>query len=306
MSSNDSHPRDTKSSELARLVGAIAVEDGLYETNLPGLTVARISVPLPKQPVSYKPSLCIIVQGQKQIFLGEKEYNYNPHQYLIVPMAIPLEMEVKTASKDNPVLGLGLELDLTLISELLQRVDDPPAQLPVQERKSQALYVTKMSNNLNDSLIRLFRLLNNPMDLQVLGKSIVREITYWILQSEQGDQIRHLVLQDSVGYKIANLTRYLNENYSKSMKIEDIASAANMSTSALHHRFRDVTNMSPIQYLKKIRLHQARTKMIAEGLNANEAGYQVGYTNPSQLNREFKRMFGLPPGKAAKALSTTV
>ena len=209
----------------------------------------------------------------------------------------------ESSNKPGPVLGLGLELDLTTISELLLNVDDPPPPLPVGSHNQPALFVSRVSFTLQDALIRLFRLLANPTDLRILGPSIVREILYRVLQSEQGGQLRHLVLRDSSSHRIASITRFLNENFSERFSIDDIARVAGMSTSALHHKFREVTSMSPLQYLKKIRLHNARTLMVARGLNAGEAGFQVGYTNPSQFSREFKRLFGIPPGQLIRAMS---
>ena len=219
-------------------------------------------------------------------------------------MVLPLEMEIKKACKESPVLGLGLDLDLTLVSELLLTIDDPLTSSVGAGHQQSALFVSRTTSTLQDALIRLFRLLTNPTDLRILGPSIVREILYWVLQGEQGQQLRQLVLRDSSSHRIAGLVRFLNENYNERLSIKDIAQIAGMSTSALHHKFREVTSMSPLQYLKKIRLHHARTMMIDRGLNAGEAGFQVGYANPSQFSREFKSMFGLPPGQLLKAMST--
>ncbi len=293
-----------QSKELARLVGSIAKEDGLFETNWPGLGVSRISTPFPRQPVPYKPSLCIVVQGQKQIFLGNKGYIYNPFQYLIVPVALPLELEISQASKEKPLLGLGLELDLTTISELLLDIDESSQPfLPLKQNKP-ALFISRTTSSLQDALIRLFHLLSNPTDLKILGPQIVREIIYRVLQGEQGGQLRNLVFRDSGSHRIAGLIGFLNDNYEKKLSIAEIASFAGMSDSTLHHKFRDVTNMSPLQYLKKIRLHHARTMMIDRGLNSSEAGFEVGYSNPSQFSREFKSMFGLAPRQLIKSMST--
>ena len=285
------------------LVGSVAVEDGLFETIWPGLLVSRMSTPLARQPVPYKPSLCIVVQGQKQLFLGEKVYTYDPLHYLVVPMALPLEMEINTASKEEPVLGLGLDLDLTMVSELLLSIDEHPGRSLNVAHQQSALFVSRTNPTLQDALIRLFRLLTNPTDLRILGGSIVHEILYRVLQGEQGQQLRQLVLRDGSSHRIASLVRFLNENFNERLNIDDIAGIAGMSTSALHHKFREVTTMSPLQYLKKIRLHHARTMMVDRGLNASEAGFQVGYTNPSQFSREFKNMFGLPPGQLMKSMS---
>ncbi|MCP4606145.1 MAG: AraC family transcriptional regulator [Proteobacteria bacterium] len=304
MKKNRSNSVGDEAKELAALVGAIAVKDGVFETDWPNLVVARISTPLPRQPMPYKASLCIVVQGQKRVFLGGRTYIYDPHHYLVVPMAMPLEMEVVKATPRNPVLGLGLELDLTVVSDLLLNIDDPAGLSPAS-RSQPALYVSRASTTLQNALIRLLRMLANPTDLRILGSSIVREILYWVLQGEQGGQLRHLVLRDSGSHRIVSLVRFLNEHYSEKLNIEDIARIAGMSTSALHHKFREVTSMSPLQYLKKIRLHHARTMLVDRGLSADEAGFQVGYTNPSQFSREFKRLFGLPPLQLVKALSAS-
>jgi len=303
MTENGTDHTGDQGRELARLVGSIAAEDGLFETNWPGLMVSRISTPLLRQPIPYKPSLCVVVQGRKQIFLGQRAYTYDPHNYLVVPMALPLEMEVARATTKNPVLGLGLDLDLTTISELLLNVDGPPLTLPTVSQSQPAIFVSRVSSTLQGALIRLLRLVADPTDLRILGPSIVREILYRVLQGEQGGQLRNLVLQDSSSHRIAGITRFLNEHYSERLSIDDIARVAGMSTSALHHKFREVTSMSPLQYLKKIRLHHARTLMVARGLNASEAGYKVGYANPSQFSREFKRLFGVPPVQLLKAMS---
>ena len=294
---------DSEGKELARLVASVAVADGVTETNYPGLLVSRTSVPMPRQPVPYKPSLCIVVQGQKQMFLGDREFRYSPLQYLVVPIAIPLEMKISKASKEKPVLGLGLELDLTVISELLLDIDKPSQPLSNTSKNQSALYISHTSLSLQDSLIRLLKLLSNPTDLKILGATVAREIFYRVLQDEQGGQLRNMVLRDSSNYQIAELIGFLNENYNKELRIHDISKFAGMSDSTLHHKFREVTNMSPLQYLKKIRLHNARTMMVESGLNASEAGYQVGYSNPSQFSREFKRMFGLPPRQLLETMS---
>jgi len=186
---------------------------------------------------------------------------------------------------------------------VLLSVDDPPQRLPVTSHSQPALFVSRTSSTLQGALIRLLRLLSNPTDLRILGSSIVREILYRVLQGEQGGQLRHLVLRDSGSHRIATLVRFLNENYSERLTIADTARAASMSNSTLHHRFREVTSMSPLQYLKKIRLHHARTMMVDRGLNATEAGLQVGYGSASQFSREFKRLFGYPPGQVIRGLS---
>jgi len=281
-----------KREQLARLVNARAEDEGVTNTIWPELSLAKITQPQAKQPMHYKPALCFVVQGQKQVFLGDKKYTYDPFNYLVVPMSLPLEMEISQATTEQPLLGLALELDLNLLSELLASINKPSNAEPL---KQPALFVSSISENIQDALIRLLQLLSEPEDLKVLGKSIVREIIYWVLQGEQGEQLRQLLLRDSSSYRVINTINYLNQNYSQQISIDELSEMSNMSGSALHQKFKQVTLMSPLQYLKKIRLHNARTLMLERGLNASDAGFKVGYTNPSQFSREFKRLFGMPP-----------
>ncbi len=285
-----------KAEELITLMNSLVIQDGVFDTSWPGLQVARFSAPQARFPMPYKASICFAIQGQKRVFLGDEVYTYDSFNYLVVPMAMPLDLEITQASVQKPLLGLALELDLTMLSELLLNINRPTK---VVSQNQPALFVSQVSSNLQDALIRLLRMLDKPTDLQVLGGAIVREILYWVLQGEQGGQLRHLLLRDSGSYRIINLISYLNEHYSEQISIDEIAQIANMSTSALHQKFRDVTCMSPIQYLKKIRLHNARKLMVERGITASDAGFKVGYTNPSQFSREFKRLFGLPPVQLA-------
>ncbi len=288
--------------KLARLVGAQAVEDGLFDTAFPGLAVSRISAPMPRMHMTYQPSLCVVVQGQKCIYVGQEVHTYNPLNHLVVPLAMPLEMEVAQATHENPMLGLGLQLDLALISELLLTMDESVPSFPAKQKSPKAIFVSPTSSAIQDALIRLMELLAQPADLHILGPGITREIYYRLLQSEQGGNLRQLVQNGSNGHRIASLIRFLNQNYEQPLSIEEIASHAGMSHSSLHQKFRDVTEISPLQYLKRIRLHHARVAMVEKGLSAREAGYQVGYANPSQFSREFKRMFGVPPGQMAQSI----
>ncbi|MCP4292251.1 MAG: AraC family transcriptional regulator [bacterium] len=291
-----------QSEELAQLVSKQVHEDGLFPTQCPGLVVSRTSVPMQRTPMPYQPSLCIVVQGQKRIFVGPDTYTYNPLNHLIVPLAMPLEMEISQASATNPMLGLGLELDLKMIADLLISMDEPIPDEEAAMKCPKAIFVSPTTSHIQDGLIRLLKLLDNPTDLRVLGPAITKEIFYRLLQSEQGGHLRQLVQSGSNGHRIAGLVRFLNANFGEKLTIEDIATQAGMSPSSLHQKFRDVTGLSPLQYLKRIRLHNARAAMVEKGLNAREAGYRVGYGNPSQFSREFKRMFGVPPGQMVKNL----
>jgi len=222
----------------------------------------------------------------------------------VVPLAMPLEAEVEQASVEHPLLGLGLELDFSLISELLLSMGNIALPIAAKKFGGRALYISQTDPVIQDALIRFLRLLNDPTDLRILGPGIVREICYRLLQGEQAGTLRQLVAQNSSSHQVATMIHYINQNFSDRISVDDLAQLAGMSTSSLHHKFREVTSMSPLQYLKKIRLHKARAIMLEQGLQASEAGYEVGYANPSQFSREFKRMFGLPPGQLVKDVLT--
>ncbi len=275
-----------------QILEQLASGDGIFNTPWPQLIVAKATVPTQRTPMHYKPSLCFALQGQKQVYLGEQCYTYDPDHYLVVPMALPLDMAITQASANKPMLGIALELDLTMLSELIISMDAPKTSL---SSHAPALFVSTIKSHLKDALKRFLSLLNSPEELKILGKERLREVMYWALQDEQGEQLRQLVTRDSNSFRIAHIIAFINENFDQPMNIDELSSMANMSGSALHQKFKQVTCMSPLQYLKKIRLHQARNMMLEGRLNASDAGYKVGYNNPSQFSREFKRMFGMPP-----------
>ncbi len=288
----------TKIKELVSLVANQAKTDGVHTTTCAEVTVARSSLPLPRIPVPYSSSICFVFQGQKHVYLGGETYIYDPSKYLVVPMAMPLELSITNATPEKPLLAMAVELDLSILSDLLVTFKAPKT---AELSTFPVLFVSDITDLLQDALIRLLKLLGNSEDLQILGKSIIREIMYWVLKGEQGIRLQQLMLRDSSSHRIISSIQYLNNNFQEQLSIDQIASVANMSSSSLHQKFKEVTSMTPIQYLKKIRLHRARELMVDSGITASDAGYKVGYSNPSQFGREFKRLFGLPPTQLLNA-----
>lgn len=284
---------------LAPLIERYAVEEGVTETKYPGLILGRFNRPVPRYPLVYSPSICVVAQGRKQVYSANERVVYDPLHYLVVALPLPLEAEVVIASPKRPFLALALEIDMSMIGKLLLEMAEEE-QLEEDNRSGKAIYTSNMNNDLLNAVERLLHALENPVTLRILGPGAVWEILYHVLKGEQGTFLRSIVLRNGGSKSITRVVRYLQKNYSKQHNITSIAGYAGMSKSTLHHVFERFVGQSPIQYLKKIRLHQARLMMVGNGYNASEAAHGVGYNSTSQFSREFKRQFGLPPSRAAE------
>ncbi len=287
---------------LVPLIERVAVAEGITETEWPGLILGRFNKPVPRYPLVYTPSICVVAQGQKNVYIGEDCIVYDPLHYLIVALPMPLEAEVINIEPDKPFLALALEIDISMVGKLLLEMSEDAIMPEMNTQFSKAIYASSMTKDLQNAFERLLGTLQNPIELNILGPGTVKEILFHILKGDQGSFLRTLALRDSGSQRIARTIRYLQENYKQSIDVSSIAKFAGMGNSTLHHAFEKFVGQSPIQYLKKIRLHQARLMIVSHGLNASEAAYQVGYNNISQFSREFKRQFGFPPSHAAENL----
>ncbi|MEK9712295.1 MAG: AraC family transcriptional regulator [Thalassolituus sp.] len=274
------------------------------ELDISGLSLHRWDTPT--EPTSYMlaPSICLIGQGQKRLFLGEDAFVYDADHFLITSIELPVVSQIIEASADKPYVGLTMELDLKVISQMM--VDHPPAQ-PQRGSKTQddkrGVAVSSLSAPLKDAFVRLLALADHPDDIPALEPLIKQEIYYRLLQSEQGARLSDLITRGNHSYQISQVIDWLKENFSKPVKVEDLASHAGMSVSSFHNHFRTMTAMSPLQFQKKMRLNEARRLMLAEHLDASKAAYEVGYESPSQFSREYSRLFGAPPAKDIRQLS---
>ena len=277
------------SHEMARLVDRFAPEDGLHLTAIPGLKLARATTPsLPMQTV-YDPCLCIIAQGRKEIRLGDELYVYDPLNYLVASVVLPVTGRVIEASPDHPYLSIALEIDPALISSLLTEMPAIPAPDAASQR---ALFLDRIDPRLLDAVIRL---LETPSDIAMLAPLALREIFYRMLLSPQGHRLHEVVIADSQSQRISRAIEWLRKNFDQPLRIEELAREVNLSPSTLHHRFKTVTAFSPLQYQKQLRLQEARRLMLCDNLEAAAASYRVGYESPSQFSREYSRLFGDPP-----------
>ena len=248
-----------------------------------------------RQQVVYMPQVYIVAQGSKAAYLGEECYTYDALNYLVLSVPLPLQCKVTEASQDKPYLAIGIDIDITSLNQLILEMD-----LPAPDNKdtiNRGIFVSSMKNELLDCLVRLVKLLDDEKSAKIVGPLVVKEVMYHILRSENGDQLRAFSYQDRHSFQIAKVINYIRENYAESLDIASLADIAAMSTSSFHHYFKEVARVSPIQYIKTMRLHEAKKKMLLENLSASDASFKVGYTSPSQFSREYKRLFGETPSK---------
>ena len=276
---------------LARLLNEVAVQEGVHQTLVEGVRVARHSEPQPRTPVIYEPMIVVIGQGRKRGYLGDEVYVYDPFNYLVLSVPLPVECEWE-ASPEEPLLLIAVSVEPTMLGEILLDMDEN--LLPV-DRMLRGISTAPLSEELSGVVIRLLECLKCPLDSRMLGRQTVREIVYRVLCSEQGGSLRALASRDEHFTRIARVLKDIHTDCAKPFTVESLAKRAGMSVAAFHHNFKLVTGSSPLQYLKRIRLDQARLLMAHDGYNASTAARAVGYESPSQFSREFKRLFGVTP-----------
>ncbi len=276
---------------LARLLDEVAAQEGIHQTPIEGVRVARHSEPKPRTPVIYEPMIVVIGQGCKRGYLGDTVYVYDPFNYLVLSVPLPVECEWE-ASPDEPLLLVTIGVEPTTLGELLLEMDEH--LLPVY-RTVRGISAAPLSEELSGAVIRLLECLKCPLDSRMLGRQIVREIVYRVLCSEEGGLLRALASRDEHFTRIARVLKDIHTDCAKPFSVEGMAKRAGMSVAAFHQNFKTVTASSPLQYLKRIRLDRAKRLMAHDGHNACTASRAVGYESPSQFSREFKRLFGVTP-----------
>ncbi|MNM66282.1 Regulatory protein PchR [compost metagenome] len=280
--------------ELASTMHRYAPTYGVFQTGIAPLHFIRSDTPTDVIHTVHKPGLCIVVQGRKQVQLWEESYVYDPLNYLVVSVTLPLAGQVTEASSEQPYFCIRLDIDPAEIAQLI--ADVSPVGVPSQH-PHRGLYLDKIDSSLLDAMLRLVRLLDVPSDIPTLAPLALREIFYRLLKGQQGQRLHEIAITDSQTHRVTRAIEWLNNNYAQPLHIDELASYVNLSNSTLHHRFKAVTAMSPLQYQKQLRLQHARRLMISEGLDVSTAGFNVGYESLSQFSREYSRMFGAPPSR---------
>jgi AraC-like DNA-binding protein len=274
---------------------------GRVDTVVPGLSLTRADAPTLPVNCVYQPTLCLIVQGSKQVVLGDRIFAYDARNYLVATVDLPVTGGVTQATPEHPYLALSLTLDSARIAALLL---DAPAMLG-DTGPAAGLAVSTVTDTLLDPVARLVGLLDQPDDVPVLAPLIEQEILYRLLQGDQGAILRQVARADSYLSHVRRAIAWIRAHYAEPFSIGDLAAETGMSASSFHRHFKAVTMMSPLQYRTRIRLQEARRILLADGQDAAGVGFVVGYDSPSQFSREYRRMFGVPPARDAARLRRT-
>jgi AraC-like DNA-binding protein len=286
--------------ELAERIARAVREDGTVEP-LEGLHLARASSS-PTEAVHgvSTPAFCVIAQGSKEILLGDDRYRYDPAHYLIATAALPVSGRILEASEERPYLSLRLDLDPALVGSVMVEAGHPA---PRGHAAVRAIDVSPLDAGLLDAVLRLLRLLDSPAEeARFLRPLVTREIVFRLLRGEQGGRLHHVAALGGHSHRIAEAIELLRKDFDRPLRIEDLARELGMSVSGFHHHFKTATAMSPLQFQKQLRLHEARRLMLGEDLDAASAGYRVGYGDASHFTREYKRLFGAPPVRDVERL----
>lgn len=287
--------------ELARRIAAHAPSAGEHSTAIGGLVLFRRTEASPCYRATYEPSFTVFAQGRKRINLGGTEYLCGPSEFVLSSIDVPVESQIVEASEEAPLLSMLLRLDMSIVREILSKDELPEPETSPQQR---GVATGHASSGLLAACARFIQLLDTPEDIPFLSHLIQREIIYRVLKTPQGARLRAIATTGDLGNRTARAIAWLRANYAKPLHMEELANIARMGVSTLHHQFRALTTMSPLQYQKQLRLQTARQRMLMDGIDASSAAYEVGYESISQFSREYGRFFGLPPMRDIKSLRT--
>ena len=285
--------------ELAAQIERHTSGDGIHATAIPRLALLRASHPGEPLVMLHQPAVCVVAQGSKRVHLGDEVHVYDASRYLVVSVDLPITGQVVQASPAAPYLCVRLDLDAGELAQLLLQLG-PPA--PALGPPARGLYLSAMTPAMHDAVLRLVRLLDTPEDIAALAPLAVHELMYRLLKSDEGWRLRQIAAGDGQARRIARAIGWLKQHFAEPLKIDEFARELRMSPSSLHHHFKAVTAMSPLQYQKQLRLQEARRLMFSESLDATSAALRVGYESATQFNREYSRLFGDPPARDLRRL----
>lgn len=288
--------------ELAQVIGPWTEGVDDRQTPVPGLLFFRRETPSEPCACLIEPSIVLVVQGEKQMLLGDEAYTYNTNNFLITSLDLPASSQVITASEREPCLGLVLKLDFRVMADLIAQSSlAPPRSRPIDT----GMGIGAITLPILEPFKRLLNLLDDPNSITVLAPLIQREIHYRLLMSDQAPRLWQIAAAGSQTHRITKAIDWLKLNYALPLRIEELADHVQMSASSLHHHFRKLTAMSPLQYQKSLRLNEARRLMLNENLDAATSAFRVGYESPSQFSREYSRLFGASPRRNVEELRRT-
>jgi AraC-like DNA-binding protein len=267
------------------------------ETGIPRLAMVKGEIPAHKLAAVYEPMINLVVQGSKILTIGEQVLHYNPASYFVMSVDLPATGKVVAASPDQPYMAISLTISAAVVAEMM--VNDPKLPVPDEAR---GFSVCAMNDRLMDAWCRLLQLMDTPQDIPALAPLYERELLYLVLQGPQGWLLQEIASAGSALTRIHKSIQWIRQHYHQTLPVEQLADVAGMSASAFHRHFKHITDLSPLQYQKQMRLLEARRLLLENQQGAGDIAYQVGYESPSQFSREYARFFGLPPRQDALRL----
>lgn len=293
LNKNDSAKLDEEIHNLSLRVDALTRNEDGYVRDLPNMLLRRIDTLTEQSGYLHEPSICLTVSGAKRVLLGDDIFIYDTRHFLLSSLDLPVMAQVI----ERPYLGIMLKIDMGIVSQL---VADTRVAVYKSTRVTRGMTLSEVTLPLINAFGRLIALLDEPSDIPILAPIIQKEILYRLLISEQGLQLRQIILNQS--NKISHAIDWLKNHFTEPLKVDDLAAYVSMSNSSFHHHFRSLTAMTPLQYQKKLRLHKAKKLMLVENYDAASAAFEVGYESPSQFSREYNRLFGASPMRDIKQI----
>ena len=287
-------------SRIVELLEQFNLEELFTESRLKGVRFFKSLCNISRTPMIYDPGICIVTQGHKVGYLGDMVFQWDANNYLVTSVSMPFECET-FASADAPLLGLYIDVDMPLLHELVGELGKSNGLEQVSMSDiPKGIGPAKLDNEMYDAVVRLLKCLHSKTEAGILGPGLVKEILYRVLCGTQAPALYALAAHNSSFSRIARALKSIHSDYAEKLDVEQLSRLANMSVSAFHRAFKEVTSESPVQYLKKVRLSRARDFILQEQMKAYIAADKVGYASPSQFSREFKRYFGQSPSEMVK------
>lgn len=270
--------------------------EGLFPTPLDGFNIVRSFQAMMPVRAVYRPSLCVVLQGAKEIYFGDDRLDYGAMDCLVVSVELPATGRIVEASVAAPYVGVVIDLDVGMVRDIFGQLHEAPAPLA---DTGPCVFVGRVDETLMDCVMRLMRMTASPRSIPILYPSVMREICYWLISGPHGGELRKLVLPDSHVERVARVIAHVHLNLAQNFRIEQLAELAGMSPSSFHQHFKALTSMTPLQFQKQLRLLDARRLMVSEAASVSDAAYRVGYESVSQFSREYAREFGVAPKQDA-------
>ncbi len=285
---------------LVSLIRSLAHRPGWVDTLLPEVRLISAFSYMGSSPQIYEPSLMIVAQGSKVAFLGQRSFEYGAGHYLIQALSVPFKCET-FAAPEMPLYGVSVTIERNLLAELVQAMG-PLAEGESHLQTPESMTSVQFDVGMRESVERLLRCLHDPVECRVMGQARVRDVLYSALRGPQAGVLRALVEQQGHFARVAASIHYLHEHFAEPLHVETLARCANMSVSSFHEHFKRTTLLSPVQYLKRLRLLKAQQLLVVEGMGVAQVALRVGYQSASQFSREYKRYFERSPGQESSWL----